>query len=117
MGRLGSGVGVGSDGFELGSEGMELGSKGFKSGGWGRGGQRSCGVGVGRVWVELKLWRLRARWTLPDVVQSISHTKSGCFSTCSIDSAIFYLFPIFSHVLLFCLSSPPPSWNRQVFPK
>ena len=44
----------------------------------------------------LTLWRLRARWTLLDVVQSISHTKSGCFSTCSIDSAIFYLFPNFS---------------------
>ena len=63
------------------------------------------------------VWRLLARWTLLDVVQSISHTKSGCFSTCSIDIAIFYLFPIFSHVLLFCLSSPPQSWNRQVFPK
>ena len=49
------------------------------------------------------LWRLHARWTLLDVVQSISHMKSGCFSTCSIDSAIFYLFPIFSHILLFCL--------------
>ena len=97
-------------------------------GGWGRSGVGRVrvgvgevkgvgGIGVGRVWVELKLWRLRARWTLPDVVQSISHTKSGCFSTCSIDSAIFYLFPIFSHVLLFCLSFPPPSWNGQVFPK
>ena len=31
-------------------------------------------------------------------MQFISHTKSGCFSTCFIDSAIFYLFPIFSHV-------------------
>ena len=64
----------------------------------------------------LGLWRLNARWTLLDVVQSISQTKSGCFSTCSINSAIFYLFPILSHVLLFCLSSPPPSWNKQVFP-
>ena len=53
------------------------------------------------------LWRLRARWTLLDVVQSISHTKSGCFSTCFIDSAFFYLFPIFSHVFryLFIISS------------
>ena len=54
----------------------------------------------------LTLWQLRARWTLLDVVQSISHTKSGYFSTCSIDSAIFYLFPIFSHfVILFIFSS------------
>ena len=55
----------------------------------------------------MRLWRLRARWTLLDVVQSISHTKSGCFSTCFIDSAIFYLFPILSHVFryLFIISS------------
>ena len=45
------------------------------------------------IWGEA-LWRLLARWTLLDVVQSISHTKSSCFSTCSIDIAIFYLFPI-----------------------
>ena len=41
---------MGSEGLEF--EGMELGSKDFKSGGWGRGGQRSWGVGVGGVWVE-----------------------------------------------------------------
>ena len=59
-----------------------------------------------QIWGEA-LWRLRARWTLLDVVQSISHTKSGCFSTCFIDSAIFYLFPIFLHVFhyLFIISS------------
>ena len=53
------------------------------------------------------MWRLRARWTLLDVVQAISHTKSGGFSTCFIDSAIFYLFPILSHVFryLFIISS------------
>ena len=58
------------------------------------------------IWGEA-LWRLRARWTLLDVVQSISRTKSGCFSTCFIDSAIFYLFPIFSLVFryLFIISS------------
>ena len=63
------------------------------------------------------LWRLRARWTLLDFVRSISHTKSGCFSTCFIDSVIFYLFAILSHVFRYFLSSPPRSWNRQVFPK
>ena len=41
MGRLGSGIGVGSEYSGLGSEGMELGSEGFKSGGWDREGQRS----------------------------------------------------------------------------
>ena len=53
------------------------------------------------------LWRLRARWTLLDVVRSISHTKSGCFSTCFIDSVIFYSFsnaftrfPLFIYHLL-----------------
>ena len=58
------------------------------------------------IWGEA-LWRLRARWTLLDVVQSMSHPKSGCFSTCFIDSAIFYLFPIFSLVFryLFIISS------------
>ena len=42
-----------------------------------------------------------------DVVQSISHTKSDCFSTCFIDSVIFYLFPMLSHVFryFFIISS------------
>ena len=59
------------------------------------------------VMVIKNLWQLRARLTLLDVVQFISHTKSGCFSTCFIDSAIFYLFPILSHVFrnLFIISS------------
>ena len=53
------------------------------------------------------MWQLRARWTLLYVVHFISHTKSGCFSTCFIDSVIFYLFPILSHVFryLFIISS------------
>ena len=38
MGRLGPGVGVGSEGL-----GSELGSEGFKSGGWGRKDQRGKG--------------------------------------------------------------------------
>ena len=63
------------------------------------------------------VWRLRARWKLLDVMQSISHTKSGCFSTCFIDSVIFYLSPILSHVFRNFLSSPPPSWNGQFFLK
>ena len=50
----GRGVEVGSEGFKFGSEGMELGLKDFKPGGWGRGGQRSWGVGVEVAWVELK---------------------------------------------------------------
>ena len=54
-----------------------------------------------------ELWQLRARCTLLDVVQSISHTKSDCFSTCFIDSVIFYLFPMLSHVFryFFIISS------------
>ena len=44
-------IGVrGLEGFGLGSEGMELGLERFKSGGWGRGGQKSWGLGR-RGWV------------------------------------------------------------------
>ena len=39
----------------------------------------------------------------PLVVQSISHTKSGCFSICFIDSVTFYFFPILSHVFRYFL--------------
>ena len=42
-------------------------------------------------------------------MQSISHTKSGCFSTCSIDSAIFIFFqsfPTFCYFVYHLLLSP-----------
>ena len=35
---------------------------------------------------------ITARWSLLDVVQSVSQTKSDCFSAFLIDSVIFYLF-------------------------
>ena len=38
------------------------------------------------------MWRLCASWSLLDVVQSVSQTKSNCFSGFLIDSVIFYLF-------------------------
>ena len=60
------------------------------------------------IWGEA-LWRLLARWTLLDVVQSISHTKSGCFSTCPIDSAIcifFQSFPTFCYFVYHLLLRP-----------
>ena len=38
------------------------------------------------------LWRLRARWSLLDVVQSVSLTKSDCLSAFLIDSVIFIFF-------------------------
>ena len=53
------------------------------------------------------LWRLRARWSLLDVVQSVSQTKSDCLSAFLIDSVIFIFFSceycafyIFYHLFL-----------------
>ena len=52
------------------------------------------------IWGEA-LWQVRARWTLLDVVQSISHTKSGCFSTCFIDGVFFFFFIFFQSLHTF----------------
>ena len=40
----------------------------------------------------MRLWRLRARWSLLDVVQSVSLTKFDCLSAFLIDSVIFIFF-------------------------
>ena len=44
--------------------------------------------------VGKKLWRLRARWSLLDVVQFIFQTKSDSFASFFIDSLFFKSFPM-----------------------